>query len=94
MATETLTEARSAVQAAMLTAMTQLTERLRAEPTPLPWGKVQHYQSMVPAKSPDEMLATPDAPHLWGYAEAVREFVALLAATPKQPFVEKRKNKS
>lgn len=70
--------------------MAQLVEKLKAEPEPMAHGRGLYYRSMVPAKTPDQLLEIPDESYTWMYAEALREFVAVLEAKPVQPFVDKR----
>ncbi len=77
-----------------LKVMLAMLDRLRAEPTPLPWGKAQMYSAFVPGKTPDEILAIPNAPYWWGYAETVREYTALLNSLPAMPFKPKKVSKS
>jgi len=76
----------------MVTAM-QVMEReaakVRAAGT-LTWGEQQRFAAMLPRKTPEELLDDP-SPYVWGYAEALRDFIAALEAAPKAPFVEKRK---
>lgn len=67
------------------------TTLLAQEAQPLPYGVFQRYQSMVPRKEPDEILATRDCPYWWMYAEYLREYRALLQSVAFVPFREKRK---
>lgn len=63
---------------------------LKAAPSPLPHGLAARFQSLVPKRTPDEILATETDPNWFGYAETMREFTELLAGLPRVAFVEKR----
>ncbi len=67
-------------------------EELKAAPKPLSYGDAARFTSMLSKREVQELYGERD-PHWYAYAATMQEFAELLAATPKQPFVEKRRAK-
>jgi len=50
-------------------------EKMKTEVTPVTVGVVMKYKSMIPKKTPDEILESESSPYWFGYAEALKEYL-------------------
>lgn len=82
-----------AVGLAAARAVMACTAALHKEAQPVTYGAMMRYRAMVPRKDADAILADNDCPYWFMYAEALREYKALLDATTYVPFQEKGKKK-
>lgn len=69
-------------------------DELKKAPSPLPYGLHQKFKALIPGQTPDEILECTNNAWWWGYAEVLREFIAVLDAAPKVSFKPKKAQKT